>query len=276
MESHSGRNDRTGIERYKVILAYDGTHFLGFQRQSADRTVQLEVEAALRQLGWQGKTILASGRTDTGVHAAGQVIAFDLAWRHSPEALARAINHHLPDDVAVKGIEVAAADFHPRFDATARTYHYHLLFAPERDPLRDRFTWRVWPPCSLERLQAAAQLLRGTHDFAAFGTPPRPGGSTIRTVFGVEWQVKEEALLRFEVTANAFLYHMVRRMVFLQVLVGQERLSLERLQGSVEHAQPLTPGLAPPQGLVLQAVQYGTREGSPRMYVNNGEDASDD
>jgi tRNA pseudouridine38-40 synthase len=91
----------------------------------------------------------------------------------------------------------------------------------------------------------------------------------------VEWQVKEEALLRFEVTANAFLYHMVRRMVFLQVLVGQERLSLERLQGSVEHALPLTPGLAPPQGLVLQAVQYAEGERTPQSYANNGEDTFD-
>src|SRR5512139_427161 len=103
------------MARYQVILAYDGTEFFGFQRQASgpkERTVQAVVEAALRQLGWQGKTILASGRTDTGVHALGQVIAFDLEWAHSTEALRSAINAHLPADVAVQTVAPAADDFH--------------------------------------------------------------------------------------------------------------------------------------------------------------------
>lgn len=245
-----------GTERYKVTLAYDGTSFFGFQRQGTDRTVQLEVEAALRALNWQGKTILSSGRTDSGVHASGQVIAFDLEWPHGTEKLARALNAKLPEDVAVKSVEVVGADFHPRYDASSRCYRYQILFAPARDPLRDRFVWRVWPPCEVDALQAAARFLHGTHDFAAFGTPPRPGGSTIRTVFSAGWQAGEEGLMRFEVTANAFLYHMVRRMVFVQVQVGQQRLSLEKLREAVEKAAPLTPGLAPPQGLALKEVQY--------------------
>jgi tRNA pseudouridine38-40 synthase len=230
---------------------------LGFQRQGKDRTVQLAVEVALRRLRWQGRTILSSGRTDSGVHAAGQVIAFDLEWSHGTDELARAMNAHLPVDVAVKAVEIAPADFHPRFDAVSRCYHYHLLFAPERDPLRDRFTWRVRPPCEVELLQAAARLLVGTHDFAAFGTPPRPGGSTIRQVFSTDWEVSTGSELRFEVIANAFLYHMVRRMVFLQVQVGQQRLSLAALQAAVEQQQSVIPGLAQPQGLVLQEVVYG-------------------
>jgi tRNA pseudouridine38-40 synthase len=253
------------MERYKVTLAYDGTHFFGFQRQGSDRTVQLEVEVALRRLNWQGRAILSSGRTDSGVHATGQVIAFDLEWAHGPEALGRAMNANLPEDVAVKAVEVAPAHFHPRYDATSRCYHYLVLFAPERDPLHDRYAWRVWPPCEIERLQAAARLLQGTHDFVAFGTPPRPGGSTIRTVFHAGWQMKEEGLARFEVTANAFLYHMVRRMVFLQVLVGQQRIDLAALQGAVETAVPLAPGLAPPQGLFLKEVLY---TGTPRAMAN--------
>lgn len=253
------------MERYKVTLAYDGTHFFGYQRQGSSRTVQLEVEAALRRLNWQGRAILSSGRTDSGVHASGQVIAFDLEWGHGVEALVRALNANLPEDVAVKTAEVAPADFHPRYDATSRCYHYHVLFAPERDPLQDRYVWRVWPPCEVEGLQAAARLLHGTHDFAAFGTPPRIGGSTIRTVFKAGWQVKEDGEMLFEVIANAFLYHMVRRMVFLQVLVGQQRISLDALQGAVETAASLTPGLAPPQGLFLKEVLY---TGNTRRLAN--------
>jgi tRNA pseudouridine38-40 synthase len=259
MNDHSGTIDRIGIERYKVILAYDGTHFFGFQRQGQTRTVQLEVEAALRHLSWQGRAILSSGRTDSGVHASGQVIAFDLEWSHGPLELGRALNAHLPEDVAVKGVEVVPAGFHPRYDATSRSYIYKILFATERDPLHDRYAWRLWPPCDMESLQAAARLLPGTYDFSAFGTPPRPGGTTIRRVFQTEWACVEDGMVRFQVTANAFLYHMVRRMVFVQVLVGQRRLSLEALQRALVAPQEggLTPGLAPPQGLVLKEVRYG-------------------
>ncbi len=258
MNDHSGSEDRIGTERYKVTLAYDGTHFFGFQRQGQSRTVQLEVEAALRKLDWQGRAILSSGRTDSGVHAAGQVIAFDLKWKHSPEQLGRALNANLPVDVAVKKVQRTREDFHPRFDASRRRYRYQVQFVPDRDPLRDRYVWRVWPPCEVSSLQAAARLLHGTHDFAAFGTPPKPGGSTIRTVFQAGWQVREDGLLWFEVTANAFLYHMVRRMVFVQVLVGQQRLSCAELERAVNdpQASQMAPGLAPPQGLFLQEVQY--------------------
>ena len=245
------------MERYKVTLAYDGAQFYGFQRQGRDRTVQLEVESALRKLSWQGRTILSAGRTDRGVHAAGQVIAFDLDWAHSPQDLGRALNANLPEDVVVKAVEVARPDFHPRYDASSRCYHYHLWFAPERDPLRNRYAWQVWPPCDPQGLRAAASLLAGTHDFAAFGAPMRAGGSTIRTVIQAGWQAEgEDGTWSFRVTANAFLYHMVRRMVFVQVLVGQQRLSLEELQQAVEQASSLPPGLAPPEGLVLKAVQY--------------------
>lgn len=269
MESLSGSQDRMGIERYKVTLAYDGTHFFGFQRQGQSRTVQLEVEAALRQLNWQGRAILSSGRTDSGVHAAGQVVAFDLEWKHSPQDLERALNANLPEDVAVRNVEIVDAEFHPRYDATARCYRYQVQFYPDRDPLRDRYVWRVWPPCEVDRLQAAARLLHGTHDFAAFGTPPKPGGSTIRTVFQAGWSAGEEGLLRFEVTANAFLYHMVRRMVFVQVLVGQQRLSLAELEMAVNDpwASQMAPGLAPPQGLFLQEVRYAGKGQGTKEYL---------
>ena len=249
------------MERYKVTLAYDGTQFEGFQRQGTTRTVQLEVEKALRSLNWQGRAILSSGRTDSGVHAEGQVVAFDLEWSHTPEALGKALNAHLPQDVAVQHVERAGADFHPRYDAEWRCYHYHIVFAPVRDPLRERFAWRVWPLCEMEDLLAAARLLPGTHDFAAFGAPTRPGGTTLRAVYRATWQEKEDGVVRFEVVANAFLYHMVRRMVFVQVLVGHHRLSLEALSAAVEQAHAVMPGLAPPQGLVLKQVQYSSVPG---------------
>lgn len=243
------------MERYQLILAYDGTEFEGFQRQGRGRTVQAEVETALRRLNWQGRAVLSAGRTDTGVHASGQVVVFDLDWKHTPEALARALNANLPGDVAVCSIQIAADNFHPRFDATARRYRYRLYCRPNRHPLLDRLRWRVWPAVDLADLQEAARLLVGTHDFSAFGAPMRPGGSTVRTVYQAEWGSEEDGLF-FIVTANAFLYHMVRRMVFLQVQAAQKRLSLAELDGGVRQATALPPGLADPQGLCLIDVLY--------------------
>ncbi|MRR32023.1 tRNA pseudouridine synthase A, partial [bacterium] len=175
------------MAHYQVIIAYDGTNFQGFQRQGSSRTVQAEIEAALRQLDWQAGAIFYSGRTDSGVHASGQVIAFDLEWAHSAEALGRALNAHLPADIAVRDVSLAAADFHPRFNATARRYRYRLFCQPNRDPLRERYAWRVWPQVDSSLLIQTAARLPGTHDFAAFGSPLKPGGTTIRTIFTAEW-----------------------------------------------------------------------------------------
>jgi tRNA pseudouridine38-40 synthase len=184
---------------------------------------------------------------------------FDLEWSHPIEDLGRALNAHLPADVAVRSVQVAAPDFHPRFDARGRTYQYQIYCDPERDPLRDRYTWRVWPELNLALLQQAAWLLPGIHDFSAFGTPPRPGGSTIREVFSAAWEPRSGGLL-FEVSANAFLYHMVRRMVYLQVQIGKNLLELESFSKAVCAAQPQPPGLAPAHGLALKEVLYVAKE----------------
>lgn len=243
------------MARYHLIIAYDGTHFQGFQRQGSSRTVQGEIECAFRRLGWQGKSLLAAGRTDTGVHASGQVVAFDLDWAHSPEELGQAMNANLPADVAVKTVSITRPDFHPRFDATGRRYIYRLYFAPVRDPLLEPFAWRVWPQADLDLLRKASRILAGRHDFQAFGSPPRPEGTTERVVDWAAWEVLVETV-QFEIKANAFLYHMIRRLVFVQVLVGQNRLSLDEMVKGVQAAQSQPPGLAPAHGLILAEVYY--------------------
>jgi tRNA pseudouridine38-40 synthase len=252
------------MARYQVILAYDGAGFIGFQRQAPDRndpTVQGVVEAALRRLGWQGQAILAAGRTDTGVHAAGQVIAFDLDWPHPVEALQAAMNANLPPEVAARRVCVASADFHPRYDAWARRYRYQVYCQPVRDPVLERYAWRVWPAVNLERLQSAAGLFVGEHDFAAFGTPPKEGGPTRRIVFSAAWQAGADGRLTFEICGNAFLYRMVRRLVGFQIEIGHERrnlLELEEILRSGEKAG--VRGLAPAHGLTLVEVLYPTAE----------------
>jgi tRNA pseudouridine38-40 synthase len=243
------------MARYQIILAYDGTDFHGFQRQGTTRTVQLEVENALRKMTWTGRSILAAGRTDTGVHASGQVVAFDLEWKHSLEDLGRALNAHFPADISAQAVQEVNADFHPRFDAQSRQYRYHIYCQELPNALRERFAWRLWPEPDFELLQQTAQLLIGCHDFTSFGSPMTRGGTTERMVMQSEWQ-RCSAKLCYAVQANAFLYRMVRRMVYLQVQVGQGKISLEEFALGVNQAEPLKQGIAPPQGLILEKVCY--------------------
>jgi len=222
--------------------------------------VQDEVEKALRRLHWPGKYVLAAGRTDTGVHAFGQVIAFDLDWRHPVEDLRQAINAYLPRDIVAREVRQVPAEFHPRRDALSRQYQYHLFFKDVRDPLRERYAWRVWPPVEIYTLQQAAVTLTGQHDFAGFGTPPRAGGSTVRQVIQARWYPEKDDIV-FDVTADAFLYHMVRRMVFLQIEIGQGKLGMEVISQFLNRQEPeastsYVQGLAPPNGLFLVKVSY--------------------
>jgi tRNA pseudouridine38-40 synthase len=243
------------MARYQIILAYDGTQYLGFQRQGIAKTVQLEVETALRKLLWQGQSILAAGRTDSGVHASGQVIAFDHEWDHPDESLGKALNANLPSDISVMQVKKVHTGFHPRFDARARSYLYRIYCDPVRDPLRDRYMWRVWPEVDLELLEDAAQLFCGAHDFASFGRPMKPGGSTERIVYQAGW-MEMNGSFHFQITANAFLYHMVRRIVLLQTQVSHGKLSLDELNLGITEMKPLRQGIAPPNGLVLKKVHY--------------------
>jgi len=244
------------MARYKATIAYDGTQFSGFQRQSRDRTIQGVFEERLQALGWDGESILAAGRTDAGVHAAGQVIAFDLDWGHPISDLQNALNATLPEDIAVQALELAAEDFHPRYDALSRRYRYRLICQPQRDPLRERYAWRVWPAPEFERMAQASGQLLGEHDFAAFGTAPREGGTTVRQVYAAEWERQEDEH-SFDVTANAFLFHMVRRVVKLLVEIGHGNCQPEIISEYLSGERAGMPqGLAPPQGLSLMEVRY--------------------
>lgn len=248
--------------RYKLTLAYDGSNFHGSQRQSNGRTVQGELENALTKLGWTGRSVLISGRTDTGVHATGQVASVDLDWSHTDETLLRALNATLPADMSVRTVQMVDMKFHPRFDASSRTYQYRLFCQPSRDPIRERFAWRVWPPIAGAGLAHASKQFIGTHDFSAFGSPTTPKGTTVRTVMKAEWKQIGDDEWQFVVQADAFLYRMVRRMVFVQVAVAQGKVSAEAIaeallkQVSGEVRNAFHPGLAPAHGLTLVKVEY--------------------
>src|SRR5688572_7175600 len=255
------------MARYQLTLAYDGTGFFGSQRQAKKRTVQGELENALRKLGWTGRSVIMAGRTDTGVHATGQVASVDLDWSHTDDDLVRALNSALPADIAVHKAQMVHAEFHPRFDATSRRYRYRLFCQPVRDPIRERFAWRVWPAVDGDLLPVAAKLFLGTHDFSAFGSPTTPKGTTVRTVMKAEWMQAEKDEWNFEVQADAFLYRMVRRLVFVHVVVAQGKLSAESITRSLDgqasagtRSEKILAGLAPAHGLTLVEVTYPTLE----------------
>jgi tRNA pseudouridine38-40 synthase len=244
-----------GLAHYKIILAYNGSAFAGFQRQVEARTVQAEFEEALRKIGWESTHILGAGRTDAGVHARGQVVSFQLDWKHTPEDLANALNYYLPRDMAVNAVSEVAADFHPRYDARSRRYCYRIFCQPVRDPLREDFAWRVWPPVQLERMNQAAAHLVGLHDFRAFGSPMTEDGATVREVFNVEWTGAGDEY-QFGISANAYLYHMVRRITFTLVTIGQGEAEESLILESLTSGDLTLTGLAPAAGLVLQEVVY--------------------
>jgi tRNA pseudouridine38-40 synthase len=255
------------MARYQLTLAYDGTDFFGSQRQAKRRTVQGELEKALCKLGWTGRSVLMSGRTDTGVHATGQVATFDLDWSHSDEDLVRALNAALPADMAVHQARMVPPTFHPRFDALSRRYRYKLFCQSMRHPIRERFAWRVWPSISGEVLPETAKLFRGTHDFSAFGSPTTPRGETVRTVIKAEWAQTEEDEWHFEVQANAFMYRMVRRLVFVQVAIAQGKIAAEAITNAFANPvsagmknEKIPAGLAPAHGLTLVEVAYPEHE----------------
>lgn len=247
--------------RYRATLAYDGSAYQGFQRQADGvPTVQAVVESAIRRVTQQSVGIVAAGRTDTGVHATGQVIAFDVAWRHDVTDLLRAVNAVLPDDIAFADLYPAAPGFHPRFDARSRCYRYTVLQVDQRRPLSCRYTWQVVSQLDLSALQSAAAILIGRHDFATFGNPPQSGGSTVRDLFVSQWDASlngDDLRFVYTVEATAFLHHMVRRMVGMLVDVGRGHLHLDeftRIFAAADLSQATT--LAPPQGLCLEKVRY--------------------
>jgi len=254
--------------RVRAIVSYDGTDYAGFQRQAEVPTVQEAIETALGEISQESITITGSGRTDAGVHAAGQVIAFDTSWRHGTEALQRALNALLPADIAARKVEEASPDFHPRFDAHRRHYRYRVYNGPIRWPIGRRFSLHVPYPLDVTSMRAAAQTLVGEHDFATFGQPPQ-GSVTVRRVFRTGWDREEigpgpfvlgtagGALLTFDIEANAFLYRMVRSIVGTLLDVGQGRLTLSGFKEAFEACERGEAGqTVAPQGLCLMKVTY--------------------
>ena len=242
--------------RYRAIVEYDGTDFSGYQLQARRRTVQGELEKAITSVTRCEARVTGAGRTDAGVHATGQVIAFEVSWRHEARDLLRALNAVLAEDVAIKKLEVAEPRFHPRYDAIRRQYRYTVMTAATRSPMTRRYAHLERERLSVEAMQAGCRWLLGSHDFRAFGRPPQ-GDTTVRFVTQAEWRTEGEERLEFDIAANAFLYRMVRNIVGTLLRIGRGELPAEHVKGLIETGDRRGAGpAAPAQGLCLVKIDY--------------------
>ncbi len=247
----------------RLTLAYDGTGYVGWQRQAVGRSIQGELEGALAEIEGRPVTVHGAGRTDAGVHALGQVASVRLTHRIDADALARALNTKLP--VAIRVLHAAAAvdGFHPRFGAKQKTYRYQIEAGAVADPFLCRYGWRVHDSLDLDAMRQAAASLTGTHDFAAFQPANADVASTVRTVHALTVEPDgprsflETPGLTIRVTGDGFLRHMVRIIVGTLVDVGAGRRAASTVASVLASRDRREAGpTAPPQGLFLVSVVY--------------------
>jgi tRNA pseudouridine38-40 synthase len=272
--------------RLLALVEYDGTDFTGFQLQARrgsvqPRTVQRELEAALSLCTGESVTVIASGRTDTGVHAVGQAVHFDTdaPLAAAPDKLARAVNANLPEDVKIRALRPVSPAFHARYSAIRRRYCYRVLSSRVTSPLRRRFVHQVRSRLTAPSMDQAAKHLVGKHDFVAFAAEEKRGPSTIRRIFSADvrvahswetwageppiWHTFQDSaqLVEIEVEASGFLRHMMRRIAGTLIRVGDGRMAPDDMASVLASRDKSLAGpTAPARGLCLESVTYPAEE----------------
>lgn len=244
------------MAQYRMLLEYDGTEYHGWQLQPDARTLQGVLETALATVLRHPVRVAASGRTDAGVHAMGQVVTFRTEHTVDPRELRRSLNALTPPDLAVREVTLAAEAFDARRHATARVYEYRIWTHPWRSAFWHRFTWHVPRALDLAAMRFAAAALVGEHDFSAFRAADCDADGAVRRVIHSGF-TEAEGLCVYRVEANAFLKHMVRSIVGTLVEVGTGQRAVDGVAKALASRDRSRAGqTAPPQGLVLMAVRY--------------------
>ncbi|MBT2694535.1 tRNA pseudouridine(38-40) synthase TruA [Bacillus sp. ISL-55] len=245
------------MPRIKCTISYDGTGFSGYQVQPGKRTVQGELEKVLEKMNKGTSTrVNASGRTDAGVHALGQVIHFDTTLEIEPARWQIALNSLLPDDIAVLSVDIAKPDFHARFDAVGKEYRYFLLLSKHRDPFQRNYAYQFQYELDHDAMREASNLLLGTHDFTSFCSAKTEVEDRVRTLKEIDFY-EENGLLVFRFVGDGFLYNMVRILVGTLLEVGTGRRSADTMpQLLADQDRTLAGKTAPGHGLYLWKVFY--------------------
>lgn len=268
MESHAafgrqGSQDRIREKRMdekkniRIILEYDGTRYHGWQRQADGPTIQGIIEEKIQMMTHKPVRLIASGRTDAGVHALNQVCNFISKTKIGPNALQRGLNALLPDDILIKKAEYVPLDFHAMYSAKSKTYEYRILNRKEPDVFIRSYAWHIERALGIEGMRKCISSLFGKHDFSSFRSTGSGNRNPVREMIRAELQGPDQGLLRFVFEADGFLRHMVRNIIGTIVEVGQGRIGIDEF-GEIFHSKDRRrAGLkAPPQGLFLVEVRY--------------------
>jgi tRNA pseudouridine38-40 synthase len=244
----------------KLTVAYDGTGYVGWQRQASGESIQGLLEDALSKIDNRAVTVHGAGRTDAGVHATGQVASARVECSHDGPTLMRALNANLPPAVRVFDVRVMPDDFHARFSATGKVYEYRLWNGPAVPPTLRLYVWHVPQPLDVAAMQLAADAIPGEHDFSAFQGAGSTTHTTVRRVRSARWLTNADGALVFEIAGEGFLRHMVRSLAGTLIEIGHGRRKpgdIGRLLASPQRAD--AGRTAPPEGLFLVKVEYHTQ-----------------
>lgn len=242
--------------RIALGIEYDGTAYNGWQRQSTGDGVQAHLEESLTRIADEAIEVTCAGRTDTGVHASGQVVHFDTASQRTERGWLLGANSNLPDDINVTWAAAVSDEFHARYSATSRSYRYLILNRLARSSLYRHRAWWVYDPLDAARMHRAAQRLVGEHDFTAFRAAGCQASTPVREIKAIELQRRDD-WVQLEVTANAFLQHMVRNITGTLVAIGRGDEPEDWATAVLESRDRKEGGMAaPPHGLTLIGVEY--------------------
>lgn len=244
------------LQKIKVIIAYDGTNYCGWQKQKDFNTIEGELLKACEALRWESPIIVGASRTDAGVHALGQTATIEVDTRIPVDRIPRALNAHLPDDIIVQEAEIVDEDFNPRFDPIDKTYRYQIHNAKMPLPQYLRYAHYVRKPLDIEKMREGAAYIIGEHDFIAFSSAGGSSKTTVRTVYSCD-VIQSSDLINIEITGNAFLYNMVRKIAATLIDVGLgelEPIDVQRILESKDRAK--SSPKAPAKGLTLVKIRY--------------------
>ncbi|HSX38205.1 MAG TPA: tRNA pseudouridine(38-40) synthase TruA [Chlamydiales bacterium] len=240
---------------YKLLVSYDGTKYLGWQKTKTGASIQETIQIALKRISQEEILPEAASRTDRGVHAMGQVVSFSLQKKFHPKDLKQAMNALLPPDIRVLELDSVSPCFHPALQAKDKSYHYSLCFSEVQDPLHRLYSWSFRYPLEIEAMNQASLVLLGTHDFSAFANEKKK--HPFCTIHGIEFSSFANNRLQIAITANRFLYKMARTIVGTLIYIGCGKLPKDSIYKILTSKNRKLAGItAPAHGLTLYRVGY--------------------
>lgn len=248
---------KEGEKNIRLVIAYDGTGYFGWQRQLDRPTIQGTIEEKIGLMVGSPVTLIGSGRTDAGVHAFHQVANFRVSTTLTPPVFFKGLNSLLPENITIKQAEYAAPGFHARYDAKSKVYEYRIYNEDLRSPFLRHYAWHITRRVDIRPMQECLDIISGTHDFSAFCSAGDGTTDPVRTMIQAALSIEEGNLLIFEFEANGFLRHMVRNIMGTVAKAGLGEIGVNRFQEILESKdRNMAPAKAPPGGLYLKDVRY--------------------